>query len=198
MDRLFEEEEEIRRAEEERLRRLAEARKIEDEVERRAAVARYSAPVVRENRVTDAELADFSADFSAKRGELMWPVDRGVITERFGVRVHPVIGTKTNHPGVQIAAEPGSTVRVVNDGVVYRVMPIQGFGDVVFVNHGEYNTAYGNLSNIYVRRNQVLSEGDVIGLSGDSQSILGEAIFFLIRDGSENVDPERWLSRSIQ
>ena len=197
MDRLLEEEAEIRRAEEERLRRLAEAQKIENEIERRAAVARYSTPTVRENRVTDEELEQFTNTFAQKRGSLPWPVDRGVITEKFGVRVHPVIGTRTNHPGIQIAVEPNSSVRVVTDGVVYRVMPIQGFGDVVFVNHGDYNTAYGNLSNIYVRRNQVLRAGDVIGLSGDQQSILGEAIFFLIREGSSNVDPERWLSRPI-
>ena len=95
--------------------------------------------------------------------------------------------------GVDIAALPGSSVQVVNDGYVYGIQPLQGYGDVVFVSHGDFKTAYGNLSEIYVRKNQVLQKGDIIGLSGDENSIRGEVLFFLIRDGSQMVDPELWL-----
>ncbi|MEX2463014.1 MAG: peptidoglycan DD-metalloendopeptidase family protein, partial [Balneolaceae bacterium] len=88
---------------------------------------------------------------------------------------------------------PGSTVRVVSDGYVFGVQPLQGYGDLVFVNHGTFRTAYGNMSNIFVRKNQVLSQGDVIGLSGDQNSIRGPLLFFLIREGNQMADPERWL-----
>lgn len=197
LDELMAEEGELRRAEEERQRRLAAARQIEDEEERRAAIARYSTPIMRESRVSDDELAAFSADFSSQRGQLPWPVEDGVVVERFGERVHPVFGTRTNNPGINIAVTPNSPVRVVNDGYVTRIMPFPGYGEVVLINHGDYFTAYGNLSSIYVRRNQVLSKGDVVGLSGDEDSVLGEAVFFLIREGSSNVDPERWLQRAV-
>lgn len=197
LDELLAQEEELRKAEEERQRRLAAARQIEDEEERRAAIARYSTPIMRESRVSDDELAAFSADFSSQRGQLPWPVDDGVVVERFGERVHPVFGTRTNNPGINIAVAPNSPVRVVNNGYVTRIMPFPGYGEVVLVNHGDYFTAYGNLSSIYVRRNQVLNKGDVVGLSGDEDSVLGEAVFFLIREGSSNVDPERWLQRAI-
>jgi len=197
LDQLMSEEAALRAAEEERQRRLAQAKLIEDEDERRAAIARYSTPILRESRVSDDELSAFSADFASQRGQLPWPIEDGVITERFGERVHPVFGTRTNNPGVNIAASPNSSVRVVNDGYVYDIRTIQGFGDVILVNHGTYNTAYGNLSSIYVRRNQVLQKGDVVGLSGDSDSPQGEVLFFLIRDGSQNVDPEIWLQRPL-
>ncbi len=197
LDELMAEEKFLREAEEERQRRLAQAKLIEDEEERRAAIARYSTPILRESRVSDEELSAFSDNFASQRGQLPWPVDDGVITERFGERVHPVFGTRTNNPGVNIAASPNSSVRVVNDGYVYDIRTIQGFGDVILVNHGSYNTAYGNLSSIYVRRNQVLQKGDVVGLSGDNDSPQGEVLFFLIRDGSQNVDPELWLQRPL-
>lgn len=152
--------------------------------------------VRREMSVSDDELNEYEADFRDQRGRLAWPVENGTITEKFGERVHPVFGTRTTNLGVDIATPPASSVRVVNDGYVYGIQPLQGYGDVVFVSHGDYKTAYGNLSEIYVRKNQVLSKGDMIGLSGDENSIRGEVLFFLIRDGSQMVDPELWLEEA--
>lgn len=198
LDELSDEEERIRIAEEERQRNLAEASLIEDPDERRAAEARYSRPIMRESMVSDDELLTYEENFREQRGQLPWPVDNGFITEKFGIRVHPVFNTRTNNPGVDIAAPPRSTVRVVNDGYVFGIQPLQGFGELIFVNHGTYKTAYGNLSDIFVRKNEVLKSGDVIGLSGDENSIRGEVLFFLIREGSQNVNPENWLREAVQ
>ncbi|MEX0660734.1 MAG: peptidoglycan DD-metalloendopeptidase family protein [Balneolaceae bacterium] len=197
LDDLMAEEEQIEEAERERQRLLAEAGNIEDDDERRAAEERYSTPVLRESGVSDEELSAFEDEFAAAKGNLSWPVENGTITEKFGVRIHPVLGTRTNNPGVDIAAAPQSTVRVVNDGYVYEVMPFRDLGEVVLVNHGNYKTAYGNLSSIFVQKNQVLETGDVLGLSGDENSTRGEVLFFLIREGSQNVNPENWLQQAV-
>ncbi|MFU8813067.1 MAG: murein hydrolase activator EnvC family protein [Balneolaceae bacterium] len=198
LNELDAEEERIRQAEQERQRRLAAARDIEDDDERRAAEERYSTPIRIERAVSDDELRGFQEKFASQRGDLPWPVDNGVITDRFGIRVHPAFGTRTNNIGVEIAAPPQSTVRLVSDGYVFSIQSMSGYGDIVLVNHGEFKTAYGNLSALYVRENQVLRQGDVIGLSGDEDSVLGEVLFFLVREGSQNVNPERWLRQSIQ
>lgn len=166
---------------------------IRDEERLRRAEAGGEVVVRRELELSDDELNAFESMFRSLRGQLPWPVENGTITQRFGVRVNPVHNTRIPYLGVDISALPGSTVRVVSDGYVFGVQPMQGYGDVVFVSHGNYRTAYGNLSDIYVRRNQVLQQGDVIGLSGDQNSIRGPILFFLIRDGNQMVDPERWL-----
>ncbi len=166
---------------------------IREEERLRRAEASGATPVVRENMVSEDELGAFEESFREQRGQLPWPVDNGTITERFGERIHPVYNTRTQNLGVDIATMPGSSVRAVNDGYVYGVQNLQGYGEVIFVSHGEYKTAYGNMSDIFVRRNQVLRKGDVIGLSGDENSIRGPVVFFLIREGSQMVDPERWL-----
>lgn len=167
----------------------------EEERLRRAEAAGEDVPV-REELVSDEELMAFESSFRDKRGQLRWPVDNGTITERFGVRVHPVFNTRTNNPGIDIAAAPESTVRVVSDGYVWGIQPLQGYGEVVLVHHGNYKTVYGNLSDINVRRNQVLREGDVIGRSGNENSIRGEVLFFSVRDGNQFVDPENWLQQA--
>lgn len=166
---------------------------IREEERLRRAEASGEVVVRRESSVSESELNSYEAEFREQRGELPWPVNNGTITEKFGERIHPVFGTRTRNLGVDIAVPARSTVRVVNDGYVYGIQPLQGYGEVVFVSHGDYKTAYGNLSEINVRRNQVLRKGDVIGLSGDENSIRGTVLFFLIRDGSQMVDPELWL-----
>ena len=155
--------------------------------------------IIRASPISEEEMTSFGSQFDDLRGGRMpWPVDNGVITERFGERVHPVFRTTTNVPGVDIAAPPRSTVRAVSDGYVFEVVPFPDFGEVVLVKHGTYYTAYGNLSSIYARKNQVVNQGDVIGLSGDENNLRGEVLFFLVREGSEFVNPERWLQKSLQ
>lgn len=155
--------------------------------------------VSRASPISAESMTAFESQFENLRsGRMPWPVDNGVITERFGERVHPVFRTRTDVPGVDIAAPPRSTVRAVSDGYVFEVVPFPDFGEVVLVKHGSYYTAYGNLSSIYARKNQVVKQGDVIGLSGDEDNLRGEVLFFLVREGSEFVDPERWLQEPIQ
>jgi murein DD-endopeptidase MepM/ murein hydrolase activator NlpD len=140
----------------------------------------------------------FSTTFKTAKGSLPWPVEKGVITTKFGVQVHPVFNTRVQNLGVDISADAGSAVRVVNDGVVYAVQPMQGYGDVIFINHGDYKTAYGNLSSVLVSRNQVVKRGDILGLSGTKESVRGEVLFFLVREGTQNVNPVGWLSPSAK
>lgn len=155
--------------------------------------------IIRASPISEEEITSFESQFDDLRGGRMpWPVDNGVITERFGERIHPVFRTTTNVPGVDIAAPPRSTVRAVSDGYVFEVVPFNDFGQVVLVKHGTYYTAYGNLSSIYARKNQVVKQGDVIGLSGDENNLRGEVLFFLVREGSEFVNPEQWLEESLQ
>lgn len=167
--------------------------------EQRLDAAASSSGLTRASPISEDDMMDFESQFEALRGgQMPWPVDNGVITERFGNRVHPVFRTRTNVPGVDIATQPRSTVRAVSDGYVFEVVPFNDFGEVVLVKHGAYYTAYGNLSSIYTRKNQVVKQGDVLGLSGDEDNLRGEVLFFLVREGSEFVDPEQWLQDSIQ
>ena len=154
--------------------------------------------VMRSERVmNDEELVAVASTFRNSKGQLPWPVDNGTITQKFGLRIHPVFGTRTNNPGVEISAPPRSTVRVVNDGYVIGVEILPNFGNSVLVHHGGFYTVYGNLSEIYVRKDQVLSRNDVIGLSGDENSLIGEVLFFMVREGTTDLNPEEWLQRAV-
>lgn len=200
LSKLIDDEEKIREVESNRLRiienerrrRLAEAEDVGDET----AIARYSSPSRSGGSPSDEERAIFEETFSEAKGNLPWPVEYGAISAPFGNKVNPLYGTEVNNPGVEIATEPRSPVKVVHDGVVFAVQSLPGFGICIFVNHGRYITVYGNLSEVRTRRSTLLKAGDVIGLSGDDNSLKGQALFFMVREGENNLDPEQWITKN--
>jgi murein hydrolase activator len=187
-------EDELRRAENERLERLAAARNIADAARRAEEIAKYSSPS--ENAiVSDETLLAYERTFAASKGSLNWPVDSKTVSKKFGITRNPLYGTRTEHPGINIVTDAATNVRVVADGYVFAIRPMPGFGDVVFVKHGTYYTAYGNLSQINVRESSILTAGQVIGRSGINSSELGESLFFMVRKNTTNLNPEDWLER---
>lgn len=182
-----------RQLEAERKKKLAAAKKIEDDTKRAKEVAKYSEPVKSENFMSSERLTKIEQQFAQKKGRLPWPVDSRTVSEHFGKSRHPVFGTVTPNPGIEIVTDSQTRVRVVQDGYVITIRPFPGYGDVILVKHGRFITAYGNLSQIMVTNNEILTQGDVIGLSGDDNSVKGKSLFFLIRENDENLDPEKWL-----
>ena len=185
----------LQREEAERLERLARARENPNVEERTEEVARYSVPIYTGEMLGEAEMSNISEGFRNSRGRLPWPVERGEIITPFGSVRNPVHGTMTDNPGLLITSEPGSMVRAVHKGVITSVLVLPGFGETVMVNHGSHMTVYANLSRIMVQAGTVVNVGDLIGLSGRSDSLMGAALFFMVRDlnGPRNIDPELWL-----
>ncbi len=188
------EQERLARLEEVRQQRLASAENIRSRREREAQIARYSTPLRESELPSDELLGTIESSFEQQKGRLPWPVPSGVVSAQFGNRVNPVYGTRIDNPGIEILTDAGSEVRAVHDGYVFAVQPIPGFGNCVFVRHGRYITVYGNMSDISVARNRFVREGEVIGRSGDENSLRGTSLFFMIRDQNTNLDPEVWIT----
>lgn len=133
-----------------------------------------------------------SSSFLSLKGKLLWPVTNGVITSAFGEHNHSVLkGVKVKNNGVDIATTKSSDVKVVSKGVVSRVIAIPGYNKAVIVRHGKYLTVYANLADVYVKNNQKVESGEIIGklFSLDSNSTL----HFEIWKGNIKENPKLWL-----
>tara|TARA_B100001741_G_scaffold311327_1_gene312253 strand:+ start:32663 stop:33919 length:1257 start_codon:yes stop_codon:yes gene_type:complete len=135
-----------------------------------------------------------SEKFTLNKGMLPWPVERGVIIERFGVQSHPVLkGIETFNNGVKITTEEGAEIRSIFDGQVSRIIDIPGAGKAVIVSHGDYFTVYSNLLEVSVKRGEtvLLKEklGTVITKNTEKETITELQIW----KGSEKMDPSSWL-----
>lgn len=130
------------------------------------------------------------------KGTLPWPAG-GRIVQGFGPRRHPRFGTLVPHNGIAIGAPSGTDVRAISDGKVIFADWFQGYGRTVILDHGAgLMTIQSHLSAVIVSVGQAVSQGQLLGLVGDSGSLEGVRLYFEIRREGIPVDPEGWLGHS--
>ncbi|MEM7550550.1 MAG: M23 family metallopeptidase [Bacteroidota bacterium] len=127
-------------------------------------------------------------DIPPKKGELK-------ITSSFGARMHPIKKVEMHHNGVDIKMEVGTEVLATSSGTIEEVRySDEGYGNKVVIRHDkEYQTMYGQLSEINVRVGQKVKKGDVIALSGNSGASTGPHLHYEVVKNGEKVDPENYF-----
>jgi septal ring factor EnvC (AmiA/AmiB activator) len=139
------------------------------------------------------EEKQLSSSFSANKGRLPWPVDRGVVSETYGIHQHPVLKkVKTKNNGVTIATAQNGEARCVFDGVVVSVSTISATNKAVIVKHGEYFTVYSNLDKVYVSKGDKVTTKETIGrihttLDGQTE------LQFQVWKGKTILNPSYWI-----
>jgi len=144
------------------------------------------------------EAAALSADFEKNRGKLPWPVERGVITQKFGDNPHPVLaGIMLPNNGLNIATNQNAQVRAVFDGTISGVISITGAGKSVIINHGGYRSVYSNLKEVFVSKGQKISAKEAIGLvltdEVDGKTEAHIEIWKVSEKGTLKEDPAKWI-----
>lgn len=144
------------------------------------------------------EAQELNSDFEKNKGKLPWPVEKGVITGRFGKQPHPVLkGIVIDNNGIDITTEKGASVRAVFRGEVSSVIVLPGAGKAVIVSHGAYRTVYSNLGSVSVAKGQKVDTKQNVGtvLSGEDGAVAHIEVWKITADGLVNVDPALWIYR---
>ncbi len=144
------------------------------------------------------EAAALSASFESNKGKLPWPVERGVITSKFGNNPHPVLaGITVPNNGIDIATSSNAIVRSVFKGTVSAVFSIPGAGQNVIINHGGYRSVYSNLQEVLVSKGQEIESKQSIGsVLTDENTGKTEAhleIWKVDSKGTTKQNPATWL-----
>jgi murein DD-endopeptidase MepM/ murein hydrolase activator NlpD len=127
---------------------------------------------------------------SLRRAYLASPMEFSRVTSGFKMRFHPILQAWRAHLGVDYAAPTGTPVRSVGDGVVEFAGVQNGFGNVVFVNHGNNNTTvYAHLSRINVRKGEKVSQSQNLGAVGSTGWATGPHLHFEFRINGVHHDP---------
>jgi len=135
--------------------------------------------------------------FSQNKKRLPWPVERGIITEQFGINQHPVLtNVQTRNNGISIATEAGAKVRSVFNGEVSRVFGITGGNTAVIIRHGKYLTVYSNLREVVVKMGDQVSTKQIIGtVYTDADDGNKSILKFQIWLENQKLNPEDWIGR---
>ena len=134
-------------------------------------------------------------NFLSNKGNLPWPVERGVIIQRFGLQPHPVVRTtKIQSNGIVIATTKNASVRSVFNGVVLSVLKFKSSNLTVLIQHGNYITAYKNLASVFVEKGQKVSSLESIGITFDNDETK-TTLQFSIFENTKALDPYLWIAK---
>jgi murein DD-endopeptidase MepM/ murein hydrolase activator NlpD len=118
------------------------------------------------------------------------PVESVRLTSEYGMRVHPVLGGRREHKGVDLAAPVGTPIYATADGTVSRADWFSGYGLFVSLEHGgDLQTRYGHMSRLNVAAGQHVHKGDVIGYVGTTGRTTGPHLHYEVRVAGEAVNP---------
>ncbi|KQM26599.1 MULTISPECIES: M23 family metallopeptidase [unclassified Sphingomonas] len=133
-----------------------------------------------------------------RKGTMMWPV-AARISSNFGWRVHPVLGFRRLHKGMDFAAAYGSPIRATTDGRVASAGWHGGYGNFVKLDHGGgLATGYGHMSRIVVGAGSRVSQGQVIGYVGSTGLSTGPHLHYELWKNGVPVNPRSVAFATVQ
>lgn len=118
------------------------------------------------------------------------PVKGTTFTSGYGVRSDPFRGRAAMHAGIDLAGPMGTPIYATADGYVQRSQWVNGYGNLVEVNHGRgIQTRYGHLSKSLVRDGQQVKRGQMIALMGSTGRSTGSHLHYEVRVDGKAVNP---------
>ena len=109
----------------------------------------------------------------------------------FGYRIDPIYKTRKFHAGMDFSAKTGTPIYATGDGKVFKVSKSKrGYGNHVVIDHGYgYKTLYAHMSKTAVKRNQVVSRGDVIGFVGNTGKSVAPHLHYEVHKDGKKINP---------
>ncbi len=156
-------------------------------------------PVSKEEMFTERKLnkkaVAMASSFEKSKGNLVWPVDEGFVSAKFGIQKHPVFEHLTSENiGVDIRTNKKQPVNAVFDGKVIAVTKVPGKHYLVMVQHGSYFTVYARLQKVNVSVGTEVQQGTLLGTVFTNEKDISELQFQVWRNSSK-LDPENWLRK---
>lgn len=182
-----------------------EAKRIDEQIERliRSAIAASNKETAKKSNTKAAGSSTFvltpeativAKNFSANKGKLIWPVEKGIKRQGFGIyndAVYPGIKHESN--GVIIATDAGSQARSIFEGEVIAILSVPGGNKGVQIKHGNYISTYYNLSKVSVKKGDKVNIKSNLGEIYTSKANGSTQLkFYLYRD-TTRLNPEEWI-----
>lgn len=112
----------------------------------------------------------------------------------YGMRMHPVLGRRKGHKGIDLAAPRGTPVYATADGVVTKAKWFSSYGLYISIDHSaDLETRYAHLSKLAVDAGEFVKKGDLIGYVGSTGRSTGPHLHYEVRIDGVAVDPMPYM-----
>ncbi len=172
-----------------------------------AAIAEYEAMIAEQDQIIkDLEkaileekkrlLAENKKAIVYDGGQFKWPAPSYTrISDDYGTRTHPILGTQQFHNGVDMAAPSGSPILAAYDGEVIAASYSPTMGNYIMIDHGDsLITIYMHASSVSVSEGTMVARGEQIGCVGSTGRSTGPHLHFSVRQNGSYVSPWNFLS----
>lgn len=104
--------------------------------------------------------------------------------------------SREGHIALDFGVPVGTSIKSTMDGkVTFAGWNAEGYGNLVIVENGEYQTYYAHLSEIPVTVGQYVSSSEIIGISGNTGNSTGPHLHYEVRKNGVAIDPRATLSQ---
>ena len=120
----------------------------------------------------------------------------GRISDKYGLRTHPVTKKSSFHHGLDFGNKMGTPIYATADGVVESVEKKKLIGNYIVLSHKfGYQTGYGHLHKILVKKGDTVKRGQIIATMGNSGRSTGVHLHYEVLRYNKYRDPYDYLNK---
>lgn len=127
------------------------------------------------------------------------PIQAVRISDKFGMRMHPIKKVRTLHAGIDYKAKIGTPVYATADGVVKLSGNRQsGYGKQIILQHNlGFSSSYNHLNKLLVKVGEFVHKGQKIAESGNTGRSTGPHLHYEIRFMDKPLDPAPFVTWNL-
>lgn len=115
------------------------------------------------------------------------------VASGFGIRIDPIYRRPKMHQGMDFTAPTGTDIFATGNGTIISAGWQQGYGNAVKINHGfGYETLYGHMHKVKVRKGQRVIRGEIIGEVGNTGKSTGPHLHYEVHYQGKPVNPQNY------
>ena len=151
-----------------------------------------------EEKDIQEEIAELQRQLARAAGRFqpIAPMARGTywFSSPFGMRTHPITGVWGQHTGLDFAANAGTPIIAIEDGVVLKAESSGGYGLLVVIDHGGgVSSWYAHARKLLVGTGQEVRQGQAVAEVGSTGNSTGPHLHLEIRVNNVPQNPAEYL-----
>ena len=116
------------------------------------------------------------------------------MTSGFGWRKSPFTGLRKFHSGLDISGRKGVPIIATADGVIKTAGFDRLLGNYVRISHDDrFETVYGHLLKVTVKKGEKVQRGQIIGLMGSTGRSTGYHVHYEVKDNDQKKNPYHFI-----
>ena len=125
------------------------------------------------------------------------PVKGASVSSPYGWRIHPTLGVRKFHSGIDLGCPTGTPILATKGGTIVQTGNSDTMGIYVRQNCGKYQVIYMHMSKLSCKQGDTLKRGDKIGEVGSTGRSTGSHLHWQIQtvDGGTTCDPAPSLKK---